>query len=337
MRPRFATFFDGRLAAELDALGVGCARLGAVRASRPLTALRARRRLFDLLAAERPDIAICHAPWTFGLAAPVLRRAHVPITLWVHDRMSGRPWVERWAALTRPDRVIANSHFTAASVGAVYPGVVPAVVYAPVPPPAPLDADARRRLRGSLAVNDDGTCVVLLASRCERWKGHAELLAAMAGVTGDWRVWIAGAPQKAGEDEYVRDLHALSASLGIDARVRFLGERPDARDLMQAADLHCQPNTAPEPFGLAFVEALYAARPVITTAMGGALEVVTPDCGVLVPTADTGALRDALSRLIQDAAARRQLGSAGPARAAALCDPQQQLRQVADVVGAVAA
>ena len=44
--------------------------------------------------------------------------------------------------------------------------------------------------------------------------------------------------------------------------------------LMAAADIYCQPNTTPEPFGIAFVEALAAGVPVVTTAMGGPLEIV---------------------------------------------------------------
>lgn len=337
MRPRVATFFDGRLSAEIDGSGLTCTRIGEARVSRPHSLVRARRRLAELLARERPDAAICHSPWTFGLAAPALRRAEVPAILWVHDRVSGRTWPERWAGLTRPDAIICNSHFTAAAIPALYPGLQPVVAYAPVPPVPPMGPGERRRLRQSLNVGDDHTCVVLIASRLEPWKGHRELIAALAGVAGDWRAWIAGAPQKPGEDEYARELRRMCADLGIDSRVQFLGERRDVPALMRAADVHCQPNNAPEPFGLAFVEALSASMPVITTAMGGAKEIVTPDCGVLVPLGDAGALRQALQRSIEDAGYRRALGSRGPARASALCDPARQLAQLAAVVEMVAA
>ena len=109
----------------------------------------------------------------------------------------------------------------------------------------------------------------------------------------------------------------------------FLGERRDVPALMRAADLHCQPNTAPEPFGLAFVEALHAGLPVVTTAMGGALEIVTPSCGVLVPPGDADALEQALRALVVDPEARARLGSGGPARARELCDPGRQLAALA--------
>jgi glycosyltransferase involved in cell wall biosynthesis len=337
LRHRVVTCFDGRLAAELDASGAPCPRLGEVRVSRPLSVMRARRRLADLLTTNRPQAAICHSPWTFGLAAPVLRRLGVPSVIWVHDRLSGRTWSERWAALTRPDAAIANSHFTSESVGFVFPRLTPSVLYAPVPASPPLSAAARAALRTSLGVEDDRTCVVLLASRLERWKGHRELITAIAGVPGGWRMWIAGGAQKPGELEYEQELRSLCVVNGIANRVRFLGDRRDVGALMRAADVHCQPNNAPEPFGLAFVEALYASLPVVTTAMGGALEILTTDCGVLVPPGDIEALRVALQRLIGEPDTRRTLGRGGPARAAELCQPERQLRTLASIVERVAA
>ena len=337
MVPRFATCFDGRLAKELDTVGTPCVRLGEVRVSRPHTVMRARRRLAELLAAERPHATVCHSPWTFGLAAPVLRRAAVPALLWVHDRLSGRSWPERWASFTRPDAVISNSEFTAESISALYRDASTSVLHAPVPPHAAIGVDTRTRIRASLGVTRESTCVVILASRFERWKGHADLLAAMQDVSGDWRVWIAGAPQKAGEMEYERELRAWSSARGLDHRVHFLGERRDIPALLQAADVHCQPNSGPEPFGLVFVEAMYASLPVVTTRMGGAIEIVTADCGVLVEPGDRTALTHTLQRLVDDAEMRRALGAAGPARASALCDPARQLSQLATLVESIAA
>ena len=60
--------------------------------------------------------------------------------------------------------------------------------------------------------------------------------------------------------------------------------------LLAAADVFCQPNSGPEPFGIVFVEALYAGLPVIATAIGGAQEIVDAAC---MRSGDAGALRDA--------------------------------------------
>ena len=331
MRPLFAVCFEGRLSRELDAHGVTCARLGAVRFSRPQTIWRARRSLSRLLAAERPDVVLCHSSWMFAIAAPAVRKAEARLALWMHDRVSGRPWTERWARRTAPDFIVCNSEFTRASVPELFDGVASRVVYAPVDPGEPLDPAARDAVRRSLGVSHDET-VILIASRFEEWKGHGLLFEALATARGAWRLWIAGSPQRPHEEAYLRSLHARATTAGLHDRVSFLGERTDVAALMRAADIHCQPNTGPEPFGLVFVEALYAGLPVVTTAMGGACEIVTDACGVLVPPHDARALAAALERLTAEPAERRRLGARGPARARELCDPASQLATLSDAL-----
>jgi len=173
-----------------------------------------------------------------------------------------------------------------------------------------------------------GTVAIVIASRFERWKGHVELLRAVAGLEGDWMVWIAGAPQRPHEQAYEAELKMIAGGTGIASRVRFLGERSDVPALLAAADIHCQPNAAPEPFGLAFIEALHAGLPVVTSDLGGPREIVTPACGILVAPDDMTALRTALQELIASPQRRARLGAAGPARARELCDPARQIARL---------
>ena len=91
--------------------------------------------------------------------------------------------------------------------------------------------------------------------------------------------------------------------------------------LLAAADIHCQPNTAPEPFGLAFVEALHAGLPVVTSDLGGAREIVHARCGVLVRAGDVAALGAALQALIDDRRAAAPARGRRPGPRARLCDP----------------
>ena len=100
------------------------------------------------------------------------------------------------------------------------------------------------------------------------------------------------------------------------SRVTFLGERRDVAALLAAADIHCQPNTAPEPFGLAFVEALHAGVPVVTTDAGGAREIVTPACGILVEPVTRRDCARALQRSDREPS-RRRAPRRGRARARA--------------------
>jgi glycosyltransferase involved in cell wall biosynthesis len=140
--------------------------------------------------------------------------------------------------------------------------------------------------------------------------------------------WIVGGAQRPHERAYLAELEAQAAAASIADRVRFLGQRADVPQLLAAADVHCQPNISPEPLGLAFIEALNAGLPVVSTRMGGAAEIVTERCGVLVDPGDATALADVLRRLIADPLERARLGEAGPARAAVLSDPARVLRRL---------
>ena len=172
------------------------------------------------------------------------------------------------------------------------------------------------------------TAVILMASRFERVEGPLTLLEAAAELRGDWTIWMAGGVQRTNEEPLAQELRAFVRARGLEDRVRFLGERRDVPRLLRGADILCQPNLAPEPFGIMFVEALYAGLPVVTSDIGGAREIVTPKCGVLLPPGDVAALRAALQMLVDDPDRRQALGAAGPARATLLCDPATQIQRL---------
>jgi glycosyltransferase involved in cell wall biosynthesis len=315
----FALAFPGRLSAALDAAGAERHDLGAVRFARPLSVWRARRRLKTLV--PRFDAVVAHAPWAFALAAPAI--APRQRVLFAHDASDGSHWTERRAARLHPALVICNSEFTSRAIGAWLPRVRRAVVLPPVSARA-VAAGSRDAVRREQRAGP-ATTVILIASRFERWKGHTDLLKAAASLQGDWVVWIAGAPQRPHEAEYEEEVRALADQPRLRGRVVFLGHRSDMPRVFAAADVHCQPNTEPEPFGIAFVEALDAGLPVVTFDFGGVSEIVTPACGLLLPPSERGGLTRALQRLIDDPGRRHELSHAGPARARLLCDPAAQV------------
>ena len=318
----FALAFEGRISSEIGAAGAAVQVFGPARFSRPFSVWRARRRLRSQWDLAAFNAVVCHSPWSSALAAAAVpARAHV---LWAHDALEGRHWTERRVRARQPVLVIANSRHTAASIRRWLPAVPVSVVYAPVAP-VPADPAARCEVRREVHALPE-TTVIVIAARFERWKGHDALLRAAAGLPGhEWEIWVAGGSQRDHEAAYERELRALSMALGIAGRVRFLGPRTDVPRLLAAADIYCQPNTAPEPFGIAFVEALSAGLPVVTTRGGGAGEIVTGACGVLLEPGDVTGLAAALLGLVNDRSRRHALGAAGPARARELCDPSSQL------------
>jgi glycosyltransferase involved in cell wall biosynthesis len=333
MEPHFALCFEGRLSEQLRACGAALHRLGPTRLSRPWSVWRARVVLRQLLAAEHFDIAVVHSPWVHCLFARTVRKAHVPLAQWAHDFHTRGDLLGWWAARLRPDVLVCNSRATQRSHAPRFPGVPTTVVHCPVVASDVDRAGARRAMRAELHTDEDAV-VIVTACRLERWKGHQNLLDALALLKdrSDWECWIVGGAQRPHEQVYLQELRHLGARLGLERRLRWLGQRRDVPVVLAAADIHCQPNTRPEPFGIAFVEALQAALPIVTTALGGACEIVTPACGRLVAPGQPIQLAAALREYLTSPRARRQAADAGPCRAAELCDPGQQMACLAQAL-----
>jgi len=330
--PHFSLCFPGRFRDGLIAVGAPVHDLGPVRFSRPWTLWRARRKLRQLLSRERIDLAVSHACWPHAAFAPVVRAARVPLVSWVHDILGGTHILERWAKRTPPDLVIANSRFTAASVPKVFHDVPCEVIYIPVASRASsTHYGDRTQIRQELSTAPDAV-IGIITCRFERWKGHRLLIDALSRLRSlpGWVWWVVGGAQRPAEKAYLDELRTAIEQAGLTDRVRFLGMRSDVPRLLSAADIHCQPNTGPEPFGIAFIEALAAGLPVVTTRMGAACEIVDDSCAILVEPDRPEQLAEALGRLMADPLERHKLGSAGPAVAKRLCDPAQQMGRMTE-------
>jgi glycosyltransferase involved in cell wall biosynthesis len=318
---------DDRIAADLRNAGVPVTILGDARISRPLRVARARRALASLLESEPPDVMVCHQAWPLALFGPVAQRHAIALALWMHMAAS-RHWLDRLAWRVRPDTIVCNSRFTASTLPESKARVK--VVYAPI--------DTAVERAGHFA-RSNGHVVIIQVSRMEPWKGHAVLLDALARLR-DHRGWtcrFVGGAQRAHETRYMESLRTQAVALGIADRVAFLGEQSDIQGLLADSDIYCQPNMQPEPFGISLIEAMAAGLPIVTSASGGAKEIVDESCGVLVAPRDSARLAAELSALLDDRGRRARLGAQGPARARALCDPAAQMPRIAEILQEAAA
>ena len=103
-------------------------------------------------------------------------------------------------------------------------------------------------------------------------------------------------------------------------RARSASSRPSELDALYrgAAVVACPSRR--EGFGLACAEAMAHGKPVVASAVGGLLDLVTHErTGLLVAPGDVNGLRAALERLLADRDLRRRLGEAGRAHVAAYC------------------
>jgi glycosyltransferase involved in cell wall biosynthesis len=334
LESQFALCFEGRLSQELAAAGAIVHLLGGVKLSNPWQAVSARARLKQLLRQERFDAVICHACWPQAIFGGTVKQLGIPLIFWCHDIPTGKNPIDRLAKFTTPDLVIANSHYTQQHLHHLYPNVPDRVIYCPVNPiECANPQQVRHQVRQQLGTAVD-TTVIVQVSRLESWKGHSLAIAALAQLQNlpAWEYWIVGGIQRDSEREYHQQLQHQIQQLGLEERVRFLGERQDVPNLLIAADIFCQPNLGAEPFGIAFIEALYAGLPVVTVALGGGGEIVTPACGYAVEPGNIGEIALALRELVQHPAKRQQLQTAAIDRANEMCAPQQQILTLKETI-----
>lgn len=160
--------------------------------------------------------------------------------------------------------------------------------------------------RASLDTPED-VPLVLALGRLHPNKGFDILLEALARAPRIY-LWLAGAgPER-------EALQKKAAALEIMDRVRFLGWRDDAPDLLAACDMLVAPSRI-EPLGNTIIEAWAAGKPVIASQSAGPGELIeNGENGLLVAIGDADALARAMTALAGDRALSARLAQAGLAR-----------------------
>src|SRR5512146_9821 len=161
-------------------------------------------------------------------------------------------------------------------------------------------AGARSRVRAELGI-EGGRPVLAIIGRLHPVKGHRALISMLPAIVRSipraLLLVIGDGPERAA-------CEALARSLGMSPHVRFLGRRGDVPRLLAGIDLVLMPSQS-EGLGLAAIEALAAARPVIAYAVGGLPEVVEDGLnGRLVPPGDCEAFANAVIDTLRDSGRR---------------------------------
>ncbi|MCC7282570.1 MAG: glycosyltransferase family 4 protein, partial [Acetobacteraceae bacterium] len=264
----------------------GLARTGAGHFTLPLASRdpwriwRNAAALEELIVRERVDIvhARSRAPgWAAWLAA---RRAGVAFVTTYHGAYNENfPFKRRYnAVMARGRLVIAISGFIAELIQARH-GVAPArirMIPRGVDPaifdPARVNGDRVPRLARAWRV-EDGQKIILLPGRLTRWKGQTVLIHALSRLRDpDAVVVLAGSDQ--GRRGYSAELAALARRLGVEHRLRIVGNVDDMPAALKLSDIVVNASTDPEAFGRVVIEAQAMARPVVATDHGGAVETV---------------------------------------------------------------
>jgi phosphatidylinositol alpha-mannosyltransferase len=151
---------------------------------------------------------------------------------------------------------------------------------------------------------------ILFIGRHEPRKGLAVLLAAMAWLPPDVRLWVGSdGPQTA-------ELRGQSAG---DPRVSWLGRMPDdeVAARLRGADVFCAPSLHGESFGVVLLEAMAAQTAIVASDLPGYRVVARPDVeAVLVEPGNARALAAALARVMSEPCLVDHLVANGEARSA---------------------
>jgi glycosyltransferase involved in cell wall biosynthesis len=183
------------------------------------------------------------------------------------------------------------------------------VVHNSVSSPAPLPPEERQNLRESLGIPPTSR-VLLSIGRLSREKGHADLVRAVARVQRSLEVVLV----MVGEGKEAASLDKLAKELGIAAKVILTGHRNDVNAFYSIADLFVLPSHS-EGSPNVLLEAMAAGRPIVTTDVGGVMELVTKDSANVVPPKDPNALATAIVTLLRTPSVLDSMSTAAKKRA----------------------
>jgi len=169
----------------------------------------------------------------------------------------------------------------------------------------PADASTRTRLRTQLGFGDN-ECLIGCVASFTPVKRHIDLLGAFARAAqrqARLRLLLIG------DGPLRSEISARIEELGVAEHVRLLGARTDVENILPALDIFTLASST-EGMSNALLEAQACGVPAVATSVGGNIEVIRGDSGVLVPPAAPGALAAALCNLAGNAELRGAFGAA---------------------------
>jgi L-malate glycosyltransferase len=293
--------------AFLDSLGAGFGDIPVFPLGGSLYRLeswKTRARLARHLHQNAIDIAHAFDFYTNLTLIPAARWARIPVVIGsqrqLGDLLTPRQFKAQLWALRLADAVVCNSQAAADRLcGAGLPrnrtvvigNGMPPDVFAPAEPAIP-------RMPGVLRIG-------MIARMNTRSKNHSSLLRAFAHMRTEMsNVELV----LAGDGRFRAELEGEAQELGIAQSVRFLGDRRDVPAVLAALEVSVLPSLS-ESLSNSIIESMAQGVPVVAARVGGNVELVSEDRGMLVPAGDDRALADGLARLLKDEPLRKSMGA----------------------------
>jgi len=311
----------GYLTEAAGQLGIPCHIIpDLVQPMRPLQDLRALRNCFRLIREVRPDIVHTHTSKAGVIGRLAARLAGVPAIFTAHTWCftEGTSW--KWKGIGIPlERLAARC---SARILTVSDSNRDLALRHRIAPPAKFTTvhngieDSRHRLRVEEPLptghgSEFRTATVpriIMVARFSPQKAQGLLLDAVRDIETPFELLFVGdGPDRSVLEQRARDL-------GLQDRVKFLGQRTDIPELLASSDIFALA-TNWEGFPISILEAMRAELPVVASNVNGVGEAVSNGItGFLVPAADANAFRNRLVQLLTDVNLRRNMSAAGRLR-----------------------
>lgn len=304
------------------------------------------RAYWRILKLEKPDIVHSHLFLATFYAAPLSKWAGVKAVVeTAHIREAWRKgikrafFIDRWA-YGYVERIIAVSEavkcfltgdkgVAEVKITVVRNGVD--LQKFSVSEPGALGSDFNITKKGGEASElgrTAGKVKIGVVGRLEPQKGHKYFLEAirlMQDKAERAEFFIVG------DGRLRKELEDFCQSSGIGRRVKFLGFRPDIRNVIESLDVLVLPSLF-EGLPLVALEASAMAKAVVVTNVDGSPEVVlNEETGLVVPAQDSKALKDAMEILIMNEALRKKFGERARTRIVNHFDLRKQVAETEHV------
>ncbi|OEH85475.1 hypothetical protein BHU72_05155 [Desulfuribacillus stibiiarsenatis] len=153
-----------------------------------------------------------------------------------------------------------------------------------------------RKTGDSLEEHHGSTPPILMGivGRLQPVKGHRYAILAMPEIL---RLYPNARLLIVGEGPLQPELQQLARQLQVDHAVHLIGYQANVAPFLSKLDVFLMPSLA-EGLGLSLIEAMAFELPVIASGVGGILDVVQEDTGILVPAEDAYALAKATCQLL---------------------------------------
>jgi glycosyltransferase involved in cell wall biosynthesis len=325
---------EGELAERIRRLGLPVAPIRATAGSLRLHPWHTSKALAEIAAQARSIRQVARSSGAdlvngnsvrAGIAASLAVRT-APVVVHVRDclpesratALSVRP-IDRRARL-----LLANSGYTERSFARLATRPASKVLYDPVDlerfdPGRISREEARSRL--DLAPDDK---VLGVLAQLTPWKGQDDAIRLVARLRErhpEVRLLLVGsakflsAATRFDNRAYLRELERMTAELGLERQVTFMGEREDAAAIVRALDVLLVPSWE-EPFGRTVIEGMAMGVPVVATSVGGPAESLRDGVdGFHAPPRDVDRWVESVDALLSSADLRRRMGESGRRRA----------------------